>query len=155
MHKSTKILIKINRLCPDSWAWSYKVCTSRRKNAAVSESLTRVKFLGHSQGEINFRAWQGSIELHCIISPRQKENREKCRTRASLINIITSDSDGAHSKVIQESIVENFPAHRKVTISGNWAAAAVTRTPLLLRRLETGLISTESASRCQALFCCS
>lgn len=82
----------------------------------MSESLTRVKFLGYSQGEINFRDRQGSIELHCIIYPRQKENREKCRTRASLINIITSDSDGARSKVIQESIVENFLVSWKVTI---------------------------------------
>lgn len=89
---------------------------SRGKNGAVSESLARVKCLGYSQCEINFRDWQGSIEMHCIIHPRRKENRKKCRTRALLINIITSDSDGARSKVIHESIVENFLVNWKVTI---------------------------------------
>lgn len=117
--KSTKILIKINRICPDCWVWCYKVCKSRGKNAAASESLARVRFLGYGQGEINFRAWQRSMELHCIIYPRQKEKREKCRTRASPINIITSDSDGARYKLIQESIVENVPVNWKVPISEN------------------------------------
>lgn len=49
-------------------------------DAAVSESLTRVKFLGCSQGKINFRGWRGSIGFALYCLPRQEENREKCRT---------------------------------------------------------------------------